>query len=340
MKKAIITGVTGQDGSYLAELLLSKGYEVHGFVRPTSSETTERLSNIMNDQDVWNTRFFLHMADLLDYGSLMRLVRHIRPDEVYNLAAQSHVGASFNLPVVTAEITGMGVIRLLSAIRDSGHDCRFYQASSSEMFGKVQETPQTEKTPFHPRSPYAVAKVTGHWATVNFRESYNMHCNSGILFNHESPRRGVDFVTKKITRALARIVAGKQKEIRLGNLDSKRDWGYAKDYVEAMWRMLQHDTPDDFVIATGIMQSIEDFLSAAFGMLDLDWHDYVEIDPYYFRPTEVHQLCGDPAKAKEILGWEAKTSLEELVRIMIEHDHELAQREKWLRMRESSFEQA
>jgi len=322
MKKAFITGITGQDGSYLAELLLGKGYEVHGLIRRASTFNTSRLDPIYSDPHQSRTRLFLHYGDLSDASSLARLLSKIAPDEVYNLAAQSHVRVSFDGPEYTADITGTGTIRVLEAIRETGIRTRFYQASSSEMFGLVQEVPQRESTPLYPRSPYGCAKVYSHWITVNYRESYGLHASSGILFNHESPRRGETFVTRKITRAVAAIKLGLQDKLFLGNLDAQRDWGYAKEYVEAMWLMLQQDQPDDYVIATGETHSVREFLEVAFAHAGLDWNKYVEIDPRYFRPAEVELLIGDASKAKAKLGWEPKVKFEELTRIMVDADLE------------------
>ncbi len=319
-KKALITGITGQDGSYLAEFLLEKGYEVHGIIRRSSSFNTGRIDHLYQDFHCDDTRLFLHYGDLSDSSNLSRLLEKINPDELYNLGAQSHVRVSFETPEYTGDITGLGTLRLLDAIKDTQIQTRFYQASSSELYGKVQEVPQRETTPFYPRSPYAVAKLYSYWITVNYRESYDMFNCNGILFNHESPRRGETFVTRKITRALAKIVAGKQNKLYLGNLDSKRDWGYAKDYIEAMWLMLQQDEPDDFVIATGETYSVREFLVEAFSLVNLDWEKYVEIDSRYFRPAEVDILLGDPAKAKEKLGWVPRTSFKELVKVMVEAD--------------------
>jgi GDPmannose 4,6-dehydratase len=320
-RKALITGITGQDGSYLAELLLEKGYDVYGLVRRSSSFNTARVDHIFGDIE-------LVFGDLNDASSLNMLVSSIRPDEVYNLGAQSHVRVSFDVPEYTADSVAMGTLRLLDAIRASGHDCRFYQASSSEMFGEVAEVPQRETTPFHPRSPYGVAKVFGYWITRNYREAYGMYASNGILFNHESPRRGPTFVTRKITRAVGAILRGEQNELRLGNLDAKRDWGYARDYMDGAWRMLQHDEPDDFVLATAETHSIREFLDEAFGHADLDWHDYVKIDERYFRPAEVDLLIGDYSKAKERLGWEPTVTFKELVRMMVDHDRERRQTEE------------
>ncbi len=320
MKKALITGITRQDGSYLAELLLEKGYEVHGIIRRASTFNTGRIDHLYKDPHINDVRLFLHYGDIADSTNLIKLLYRIQPDEVYHLAAQSHVRVSFDIPEYTADVTGLSTIRILEAIRETGVKSKFYQASSSEMFGKVHEVPQRETTPFHPRSPYGVAKVYAHWATVNYRESYDLFACSGILFNHESPRRGETFVTRKITRAVARIKAGQQKKLYLGNLDAKRDWGYAREYVEAMWLMLQQEQPDDYVIATGETHSVEEFLTEAFSQVDLDWHDYVELDPKYLRPAEVDLLIGDASKAKLALGWEPKVSFKELVRLMVEAD--------------------
>ena len=320
VKKALITGITGQDGSYLSELLLEKGYEVHGIIRRSSSFNTGRIDHLYSDPHIEGTRLFLHYGDLTDSSNISRLLEKIEPDEIYNLGAQSHVRVSFDTPEYTGDVVGLGTLRLLDAIKDSKIRTKFYQASSSELYGKVVETPQNESTPFYPRSPYAVAKLYSYWITVNYRESYNMYNCNGILFNHESPRRGETFVTRKITMAIAKILAGKQKKLYLGNLDAKRDWGYAKDYVEAMWLMLQQDEPEDFVIATGETRSVKDFLTEAFKLVNLDWEKYVEIDPRYFRPAEVDLLIGDPSKAKQKLGWTAKTSFNELVKIMLEAD--------------------
>ncbi len=321
-KKALITGITGQDGSYLAELLLEKGYEIHGIIRRSSSFNTERIDHLYNDPHIEGTRLFLHYGDLSDSSNISRLLEKIHPDEIYHLGAQSHVRVSFDIPEYTGDITGLGTLRLLDAIKETQIKTRFYQASSSEMFGKVQEIPQKETTPFYPRSPYACAKVYSYWLTVNYRESYDIFACNGILFNHESPRRGETFVTRKITQALANILAGKQNKLYLGNLDAKRDWGYAKDYVEAMWLMLQHDTPDDYVVATGETYSVRDFLEEAFNYVNLDWHQYVEIDPKYFRPAEVDLLIGDAGKAREKLHWIPKVKFKELVRLMVDADLE------------------
>jgi GDPmannose 4,6-dehydratase len=321
-KKALITGITGQDGSYLAELLLEKGYEIHGIIRRSSSFNTERIDHLYNDPHIEGTRLFLHYGDLSDSSNISRLLEKIHPDEIYHLGAQSHVRVSFDIPEYTGDITGLGTLRLLDAIKETQIKTRFYQASSSEMFGKVQEIPQKESTPFYPRSPYACAKVYSYWLTVNYRESYDIFACNGILFNHESPRRGETFVTRKITQALANILAGKQNKLYLGNLDAKRDWGYAKDYVEAMWLMLQHDTPDDYVVATGETYSVRDFLQEAFGYVNLDWQQYVEIDPKYFRPAEVELLTGDASKAREKLNWTPKVKFNELVKLMVDADLE------------------
>jgi GDPmannose 4,6-dehydratase len=319
-KKALITGITGQDGSYLADLLLAKGYEVHGIIRRTSTFTTGRIDHLYTNSLIYGKKLFLHYGDLADAVHMTKLIYDLMPDEIYNLAAQSHVRVSFDIPEYTSDVTGVGAIRMLEAMREAGVNSRFYQASSSEMFGKVQEVPQTEKTPFWPRSPYGVAKVFAYWATVNFRESYGMHATNGILFNHESPRRGGTFVTRKITRAVAAIKLGKQKELVLGNLDAQRDWGYAAEYVEAMWMMLQQDQPDDYVMATNETHSVKEFLEHAFGHVDLDWKEFVKYDQKYDRPAEVDLLIGDPAKAKKQLGWEPKVHFKELVKIMVTAD--------------------
>lgn len=328
-KRALITGITGQDGSYLAELLLAKNYEVHGLIRRSSSFNTGRLDTVYQDPHSSGTHLFLHYGDLTDAQSLTNLALDIEPDEIYNLGAQSHVRVSFDSPVYTLQATGAGTLNVLEAARqlNKKKEVRVYQASSSEMFGEVVETPQTENTPFRPQSPYACAKVYAFHQTVNYRKSYGMFACNGILFNHESPRRGETFVTRKITRAATRIKLGLQEKLYLGNLDAKRDWGYAKDYVEAMWLMLQHGEPEDFVIATGQTQSIRDFLDYCFEALDLDWHEYVEIDPRYFRPSEVDLLLGDYSKAKQLLNWEPKTTCKQLAEIMIAADLELAERE-------------
>ena len=319
MKRALITGVTGQDGSYLSEFLLSQGYEVHGMVRRSSTENFERIGHLRE-------RLHLHQADLLDQLSIISLLRETRPSEVYNLAAQSFVPTSWVQPVLTGEFTALGVTRMLEAIRLVDPAIRFYQASSSEMFGKVQETPQTEKTPFWPRSPYGVAKVYGHWITVNYRESFDLYACSGILFNHESPRRGMEFVTRKISHAVASIKLGRQKELRLGNLDARRDWGFAGDYVKAMWKMLQQPKPDDYVVATGEDHSVREFCEIAFEHADLNWKKFVQVDKALFRPAEVNTLKGDPAKAAKKLGWKPETSFAELVRMMVDADLERLRR--------------
>jgi GDPmannose 4,6-dehydratase len=319
-KKALITGITGQDGSYLAELLLGKGYEVHGLIRRASTFNTERLDAIYQDPHSGRARLFLHYGDLSDAVSTFKLIAELQADEIYHLGAQSHVRVSFDIPEYTADVTGTGTARLLEAIHQVSAKSRFYQASSSEMYGLVQEVPQRENTPFYPRSPYGCAKVFAYWLTVNYRESYGMHASNGILFNHESPRRGETFVTRKITRAVARIHAGVQKKLYLGNLDSKRDWGYAPEYVEAMYLMLQQDNPDDYVVATGETHTIREFLEVSFGLVGLDWEKYVEIDARYFRPAEVDLLIGDPSKAKKHLNWQPKTTFRDLVRIMTEAD--------------------
>jgi GDPmannose 4,6-dehydratase len=325
MKKALITGVSGQDGSYLAELLLEKDYEVWGVVRRSSSFNTARIDHLRDN--FHNGQLTLVYGNLADGGRMSSIVNEFEPDEVYNLGAQSHVRVSFDEPEYSANVNALGTLRLLEAVRHMKNPAKFYQASSSEMFGKVAEIPQSETTPFHPRSPYAVAKVYSHWQMLNYREAYDMFGCSGILFNHESPRRGESFVTRKITRGATRIKLGLQDKLFLGNLDSKRDWGYAKEYVEAMWMMLQQDKPDDYVIATGETHSIREFLDTVFESLDMDWNDYVEIDPLYFRPAEVDVLLGDPSKAKEQLGWAAKTTFSDLAKLMTEADMELAKKE-------------
>jgi GDPmannose 4,6-dehydratase len=327
-KSALITGITGQDGSYLAELLLDKGYTVHGIVRRSSSFNTGRIEHLYRDPHDRATRLFLHYGDLVDGTGLREILTRVRPDEVYNLGAQSHVRVSFDQPVYTVQTDALGTINLLEAIRDTRLPTRFYQASSSEMYGKVIETPQTEATPFHPRSPYACAKVYSYWQTVNYREAYGVFACNGILFNHESPRRGETFVTRKITRAATRIKEGLQDKLYLGNLDAKRDWGFAGDYVEAMWRMLQQDKPDDFVIATGQTHSVREFLDEVFGLLGLDWQKHVEIDPRYFRPAEVDLLLGDAAKARSELGWQPRVTFTALAKMMTDADRELAGRER------------
>ena len=323
MKKALITGITGQDGSYLADLLLEKGYEVHGIIRRASSFNTGRIDHLYADPHVNGVKMFLHYGDLSDSVNLVKLLYDLKPDEVYHLAAQSHVRVSFDIPEYTSDITGVGTIRLLEAMRETGIRPKFYQASSSEMFGKVQEVPQVETTPFWPRSPYAVAKVFSYWATVNYRESYGLHASNGILFNHESPRRGETFVTRKITSAVAAIKNGLQKELYLGNLEAKRDWGYAPEYVEGMWRMLQQDESDDYVLATNETHTVREFCEEAFARVDLDWKEFVRHDDRYERPAEVELLIGDPAKAKQRLGWEPKVRFKELVGIMVDADMQL-----------------
>jgi GDPmannose 4,6-dehydratase len=326
-KRALITGITGQDGSYLTELLLDKGYEVYGIIRRSSSFNTDRIDHLYQDPHEPETRLRLVYGDLNDSSSLNTILRQIEPDEIYNLGAQSHVRVSFDVPEYTAEVTGLGTVRILEAIREAGIRPRFYQASSSELYGKVLETPQTEKTQFYPRSPYGCAKAYAYYITVNYRESYDMFACNGILFNHESERRGETFVSRKITRAATRIKLGLQEKLYLGNLDARRDWGYAKDYVKAMWLMLQAEEPDDFVIATGETYSVRDFLDKAFGQLDLDWKEYVEKDPRYYRPAEVDLLLGDATKARRQLGWEPEVNFAELVHLMVEHDLELARQE-------------
>lgn len=332
--RALITGITGQDGSYLAELLLGKGYDVHGLIRRSSSFNTGRLDPIYQDPHDAGARLHLHYADMTDANCLAKLVNQAKPTEVYNLAAQSHVRVSFDEPIYTADATGVGALKLLEAVRDfqdaAGYQVRYYQASSSEMYGKVVEIPQTEQTPFYPRSPYGVSKVYAHWITVNYRESYSMHASCGILFNHESPRRGETFVTRKITRAAGRIKCGLQKKLYLGNLEAKRDWGYAGDYVLMMWQMLQQDEPDDYVVATGKTHSVREFCEEAFSYLDLDYKDFVDVDPRYYRPAEVDLLLGDPTKAKEKLGWQPVVSFDELVKMMVDADLELARRDQSL----------
>jgi len=329
-KKAFITGITGQDGSYLAEFLLEKGYEVHGIIRRSSSFNTKRIEHLYTDPHEKDARLLLHFGDLSDGTGLRNVLDSCRPDEVYNLGAQSHVRVSFDQPVYTAGVSGVGTVRLLEAIRDTGLETKFYQASSSEMYGKVVETPQSEKTPFHPRSPYGCAKLYSFWQTVNYRESYGLFACNGILFNHESPRRGETFVTRKITRAATRIKEGLQDKLYLGNLDAKRDWGFAGDYVEAMWLMLQQDDPGDYVVATGETNSIRDFLDLAFERVELDWHKHVEIDPRYLRPAEVDLLLGDPSKARKVLNWQPRVSFQELVAMMVDADWKLAKEEKIL----------
>lgn len=330
-RKALITGITGQDGSYLAELLLEKGYEVHGIIRRSSSFNTDRIDHLYRDPHDKNAKLFLHYGDLVDGTGLREILQRVMPAEVYNLGAQSHVKVSFDQPVYTVSADALGTIHLLEAIRDTDPKIRFYQASSSEMYGKVVEKPQNEKTPFYPRSPYACAKVYSFWQTVNYRESYGMYACNGILFNHESPRRGETFVTRKITRAATRIKEGLQDKLYLGNLDASRDWGYAGDYVEAMWLMLQQDVADDYVIATGETYTVRQFLDEVFGYLGLDWKQYVEVDPRYFRPAEVDFLLGDATKAKQKLGWTPRVNMKQLARMMTDSDWKLAKREKAVR---------
>jgi len=320
--KALVTGITGQDGSYLAELLLSKGYEVHGIIRRASTFNTSRIDHLYHDPHVNGVSLFLHYGDLSDSTNLVKLMYGLQPDEVYHLGAQSHVKVSFEMPEYTGDISGLGTVRLLEAIRETGTKCRFYQASSSEMYGRAREVPQNENTPFYPRSPYACAKVYAFWTTVNYREAFGIHACNGILFNHESPRRGETFVTRKITRAVARIQAGVQRKLFLGNLEARRDWGYAPEYVEAMWRMLQQEKPDDFVIATGEDHSVREFVEEAFGYAGLDWQACVEVDTRYFRPSEVDALRGDARKAGVTLGWQPKTGFRDLVRLMVDADRE------------------
>jgi len=329
MKTALITGITGQDGSYLAEFLLEKGYEVHGVIRRASTFNTDRIDHLYNDPHVHGTKLFLHYGDLADGVQMVKLLYDLKPDEIYHLGAQSHVRVSFDVPEYTGDVTGLGTLRILEAIREVGLDnkCRFYQASSSEMFGLVQEVPQTEKTPFYPRSPYGCAKVYAYWLTVNYRESYGLHATNGILFNHESPRRGETFVTRKITRAATRIKMGLQDKLFLGNLDARRDWGYAKEYVEAMWLMTQQDKGDDYVMATNETHSVKEFVQETFALLDLDWQEHVEYDKRYERPTEVDQLIGDATKAKRLLDWEPKVRFKDLVKIMVDADLVLAKQE-------------
>ena len=319
-RKALITGITGQDGSYLAELLLDKGYEVHGLIRRSSSFSTGRIDHLYRDPHEGPSRLHLHYGDLSDSSSLIHTLNRLKPDEVYNLGAQSHVKVSFEMPEFTADSTGLGTLRILEAVRCADWPIRFYQAGSSEMFGKTRETPQSETTPFYPRSPYGVSKVFAHWMTIQYREAHGLFASNGILFNHESPRRGPTFVTRKVTRGVAGILAGREKKIYLGNLDARRDWGYAPEYVEAMWLILQQDEPDDFVIATGEMRTVREFVDLAFRLVGLDWQEYVAIDEAYYRPTEVDQLCGDSSKAEARLGWRARTRFDDLVRIMVEGD--------------------
>jgi len=330
MKKALITGITGQDGSYLAEFLLGKGYEVHGIIRRSSSFNTERIDHLYRDPHEPGRRLFLHYGDLTDGAGLRQILADTQPDEIYNLGAQSHVRVSFDQPVYTAQVDAVGTVRLLQAIHDACSKSRFYQASSSEMFGNVREIPQKETTPFHPRSPYGCAKVYSFWQTINYRESYGMFCCNGILFNHESPRRGETFVTRKITRAATRIKEGLQDKIYLGNLDAKRDWGFAGDYVTAMWLMLQQDEPDDYVVATGQNHSVREFLKLVFDRVGLDWKKYVEVDSRYLRPAEIDVLQGDASKARRVLGWKPQVSFEELVAMMVDADWNLAKNERLL----------
>jgi len=335
MKKALLSGITGQDGSYLVELLLSRGYEVHGIIRRSSTFNTGRIDHLYRDPHIPEAKLFLHYGDLSDGTALRRVIEHVQPDEIYNLGAQSHVMVSFEEPEYTVDVDALGTLRLLEAMRDyqerRGKKVRFYQAASSEMFGKVREIPQKETTPFYPRSPYGCAKVFAHWQTVNYREAYGIFACNGILFNHESPRRGETFVTRKITRAATRIKLGLQDKLYLGNLEARRDWGFAGDYVEAMWLILQQDEPDDYVIATGVTHSVKEFVERVFNSLELDWEKHVQIDHRYFRPTEVDILLGDATKAREKLGWEPKVRFEDLVKMMVEHDMELASQEKTLR---------
>ncbi len=327
MPKAFITGITGQDGSYLAEFLLDKGYEVYGLIRRSSSFNTSRIDHLYRDLHDPNAKLHLIFGDLSDGGNLSTILNDVKPVEVYNLGAQSHVRVSFDQPIYTVDVDALGTLRILEAIRMVDKNIKYYQASSSEMYGKAKEFPQNEQTPFHPRSPYGCAKVFSFWQTVNYREAYGMFACNGILFNHESPRRGETFVTRKITRAATRIKLGLQKKLYLGNIDAKRDWGFAGDYVEAMWLMLRNDYPDDFVIATGEMHSVREFLDEAFGYLDMDWKEFIEIDPRYYRPSEVDVLVGDPSKAKKALGWEPRVSFKELVKMMVEEDMKLAEEE-------------
>jgi GDPmannose 4,6-dehydratase len=340
-KVALITGICGQDGSYLADLLIEKGYVVHGIIRRSSSFNTGRIEHLMQDPEIYNKKLFLHYGDLTDYNSLYSLIAKYYPTEIYNLGAQSHVRVSFDMPVFTGESTGIGTLNLLEAIRtyqESTDDkIRYYQASSSEMFGKVQEVPQKETTPFYPRSPYGCAKAYAHYLTVNYRESYGIHASCGILFNHESPRRGETFVTRKITRAVGRIYQGLQKKLYLGNLDSFRDWGYAGDYVEAMWLMLQQDEPDDYVVATGKMISVREFCEKAFARFSMNYEDYVEIDPRYYRPAEVDQLLGDPSKAMSKLSWKPKVDIDNLIAMMADHDFQLARKEYFFDIHDKSI---
>ncbi len=331
MKRALVTGITGQDGSYLTELLLEKGYEVHGLIRRSSSFNTSRIDHLYQDPHIHGVRLFLHYGDMTDSSNLARLVFEIQPDEIYNLAAQSHVRVSFDAPEFTGDVDGLGTLRLLEAIRLTNSKARFYQASTSELYGLVQEVPQRETTPFYPRSPYAVAKLYGFWIVKNYREAYGLHASNGILFNHESPRRGETFVTRKVTRAASRIKMGLQDELFMGNIEARRDWGYALDYVEGMWRMLQQETPDDYVLATGEMHSVRELLEEAFSYVGLDWQKYTRHDDRYNRPSEVDQLLGDPSKAKRVLGWTPKVTFKELIRMMMDADLELARKERVIR---------
>jgi len=333
-RRALITGITGQDGSFLTELLLEKGYDVFGIIRRSSSFNTDRIDHLYQDPHEPNTRLHLVYGDLNDSSSLNTILRKVQPTEIYNLGAQSHVRVSFDVPEYTAEVTGLGTVRLLEAIRDVGIRPKFYQASSSELFGKVVDVPQNEHTPFHPRSPYGCAKAYAYYITVNYREAYGLFACNGILFNHESERRGETFVSRKITRAATRIKTGLQNKLYLGNLDAKRDWGYARDYVEAMYLMMQVDEPDDYVIATGETHSVREFLDEAFGNLDLDWEEHVEIDPRYYRPAEVDLLLGDAGKARRVLAWEPKVTFKELVRLMVDHDLKIARKERMIAERE------
>ena len=327
MKKALITGITGQDGAYLAEFLLGKGYLVHGIKRRSSSFNTYRVDHLYQDPHEEGLRFVLHYGDLTDATNIIRIIQEVEPDEIYNLGAQSHVQVSFETPEYTAQTDALGTLRVLEAMRILGMErkTRFYQASTSELFGKVQKIPQDEETPFYPRSPYGVAKLYGHWITINYRESYDLHASSGILFNHESPRRGIEFVTRKISYGVARIKLGQQQELRLGNLEAQRDWGFAGDYVKAMWAMLQQDEPDDYVVSTGETHSVREFCEIAFDQAGLDWNDFVVVDEKFFRPAEVDLLIGDPAKANKVLGWEAETSFDQLVRMMVDADLDFLQ---------------
>jgi len=330
MKKALITGITGQDGSYLTELLLDKGYEVHGIIRRASTFNTSRIDHLYSDPHIHGVNLFLHYGDMSDSTNLIKLLYRLKPDEVYHLAAQSHVRVSFDIPEYTGDVTAIGTIRILEAIRETGLTAKFYQASSSEMYGMVRESPQKETTPFYPRSPYGCSKVYAFWSTVNYRESYGMFATNGILFNHESPRRGETFVTRKITRGIAHIKAGLEKDLYLGNLDARRDWGYAKEFVEAMWLMMQQPTAEDYVIATGESHSVREFLEEAFSYAGMDWKDFVKIDQRYFRPAEVESLVGDASKAKKKLGWVPKTSFKDLVRLMVEADIEFMNAQRHL----------